>query len=257
MAAETLQEHDWRGARAELTEWTEKFFQWLGHALPDDYLTFDCETTGLKAGWDLPVEIGHCVVRNRKVVHKGSTILNWVGWPDMDVGWLDERLTKVRDAMAEQNKSFNYTVDRLREEGKPPENVLSYYHKLFTRNRRESGKFVGHNAWAFDSNILRETFDQACGLIWDFGLDELYDTGGMEKALRGDLEPYEDERSLQEFFMRVHARRLAGVRWAIEVCVDRYNLLDGTGLTKDDLHDAGQDSLVTHLLFEEHRKAYE
>jgi DNA polymerase III epsilon subunit-like protein len=257
MSTEAVQKHDWRGAREELTEWTEKFLDWLGRPLPDNYLTFDCETTGLAQTWDLPVEIGHCVVRNRKVVHKGVYILNWVGWPGVETEWLAERFDKVRTAMAEQGKPYNYSVERLQAEGKAPEKVLAYYHKLFTRNRREGAKFVSHNGWAFDSNILRETFSQSCGLIWDFGVDEMFDTGGMEKALRGELEPHPDEHTLKEFFLRVHARRLAGVRWAIEVCVDRYNLLEGTGLTKEDLHDAGKDSFVTHLLFEEHRNAYQ
>lgn len=234
--------------------WNEKFLDWLGHPLPDDYLSFDCETQGLKRDWALPLDIGHCVVRGRKPVHQGNFVLNWIGYPGVDEEWLDYTLKKTAFHMADNRKPYRYTMDFLRQHGRDPTEVLGFYYKLFKTNRQANAKFVGHNAWFFDSELLQNIMLEACKLTWTFDENELYDTGGMEKALRGDLEPLPDEHTLKQYFLRVHHAYKKGVKWNIEACVERYDMERRFDLEKKHLHGAGEDAYVSHLLFEEHRE---
>lgn len=235
--------------------WNSRFLDWLGHPLPASYLAFDCETNGLQNDWSLPVDMGFCLVRNRRVVKQGDQVLNWVGYPGVDADWLEATLKRTAAAMKRQGKPYRYTMDFLRRHGHSPERVLYFYWRIFRKTRKRGYKFIGHNAWHFDSKLVSNILREACGLRWVFGPGELYDTGGMEKALlAGDLAPREDEYTLQDYFRRVHAARRRGVRWSIEHCVARYDLCRRFGLQERDLHGAGADAYVSHLLFEEHRK---
>lgn len=236
-----------------MVTWNRKFLDWLGHPLPDDYLAFDCETQGLKRDWALPVEIGHCLVRGRKPVNQGNFVLNWIGYPGVDEDWLDHTLKKTAFHMSERGKPYKYTLDYLRRHGRDPVEVIGFYYKLFKANRNAGAKFVGHNAWFFDCELLTNVFLEACGLRWTWGDNEVYDSGGMEKALLADLEPFYDEHTLRQYFLRIHHAPKKGLYWNIEACVERYKMEERFGLSMKDLHGTAEDSFVCHLLFEEHR----
>ena len=236
-----------------LRTWNRKFLDWLGHPLPDDYLAFDCETQGLKRDWALPVDIGHCVVRGRESRNQGNFVVNWYGYPGVDDEWFTYTLEKTYKAMREQGKEYRYTPEFVRKHGKDPTKVLKFYYDLFKLNRHQGAKFVGHNAWFFDSELLQNVLDEAAGLIWQFDENELYDTGAMEKAFRGELEPFPDEHTLKQYFLRVHHAFKPGVKWNIEICMERYDILQRFELDWRKIHGAGEDAYVSHLLFEEHR----
>ena len=118
-----------------MRDWSAEFNDWYGVGLPEDYLVFDMETTGLQER-DLPVDIGHCIVRGKEVVNQGSFILNWADYPGMDVAWLEQQFRNLRKRYAEMGKTYHYTVEQLRDEGKPPDEVLWFYRQLFEKNRK-------------------------------------------------------------------------------------------------------------------------
>lgn len=237
-----------------MRRWNRLFLEWYGTALPDDYLVFDLETTGLKRDWALPIDFGWAVVRAREIVNQGNMLLNWSEYPGVERDWLFECLRKIQQSMAKRGKNFPYTVDLLERRGKPPEKVLGFAYELFRRNRQAKASFVGHNAWFFDSELITHVFGEACGLEWEFGGNELFDTGGMEKAMLANLIPYPDETTLKEYFLRVHHNYQPGIKWNIEACVLRHDLEERYGISLSELHgNAGLDAKVAHLLLEEHR----
>ena len=75
----------------------------------------------------------------------------------------------------------------------------------------------------------------------------------MEKALRADMAPFPEDKHLKGFFRRVKNARRKGIKWKIEVCIERYNLAERFDLDLTKLHGAEADCYVCHLLFEEHR----
>lgn len=231
--------------------WNQNFLRWYGAALPDNYLTFDCETNGLKRDWALPLEIGHCIVRDRKPVHRGHFVLNWDGYPGVETDWLCSTMAQIRKQMGAQGKPYRYDLDYLHQYGKDPTTVLEFYYRLFTKNRAAGAFFVGHNAWSFDSPLLTSVMMESLGVSWVFDENELFDTGGMEKSLLGDIPPFPDDRSLKDFFLRAcHAYR-KGVKWNIDACIERYDMHNRFEL--GEAHGAEEDAYVAHLLFEEHR----
>lgn len=236
-----------------MERWSRLFHEWYGKPLPDSYLVFDIETTGLKRDWALPVDIGHTIVRDRCVVHRGNFLLNWVDYPGVDRGWLEEQLVRVTAAMREQGKSYHYSIERLAAEGRDPYEVLTFYYQLFEKNRRTGASFVGHNAWFFDSVLFTNVVAETCDLVWEFKPNEIFDTGAIAKAILGDLPPYPDEKTLKQYFLRVKHAHRKGIKWSIEHCIEQFDLLNRFNLNPADLHGAGPDSYVAHLLFEEFR----
>ncbi len=238
-----------------MRRWSKIFLEWYGKPLPLDYLVFDLETTGLKRDWHLPVDIGHTIVRNKKVVHQGNFLLNWTGYPGVERERLVADLNKVAAAMQAQGKPHHYPIERLEAEGKDPFEVLVFYYQLFTKNRRAGAKFVGHNALFFDAVMFSHIVEEATELVWEFKPNEVFDTGVMFKITQGGLAPRPDEKSLKEYFLRAKNAYMKGVKWNIESCVKQYHLAERFGL--GELHGAAADSYVSHLLFEELRHDYE
>lgn len=241
-----------------MRDWSSEFKEWYDIVLPVDYLVFDMETTGLFIDNpdhppDLPVDIGHCIVRDKEIINQGGFILNWVDYPGIDLDWLESRFVFLRKRFAEQGKTYHYSIERLQEEGKDPDKVLWFYRQLFEKNRAAKAAFVGHNAISFDAPMFNQALNEILGLGWEFRDDELFDTGIMEKALRAEMFPCLDDETLRGFFVRVRNARRKGIMWKIEVCIERYDLANRFNLDLSTLHGAEADCVVCHHLFEEHR----
>jgi hypothetical protein len=236
-----------------VSEWRRKFFEWYNGHWPEDYISWDMETTGFKTDYDLPVDIGHVVVRGGNLVDRGGTLLNWPDYPGIEEGWLHERMDKTAFNMQKQGKTYGYSVKRLRAEGEDPYEVLKRYYTLFQENRESGGSFLGHGVWHFDSKMFSHCLQETCGLSWEFGENELWDSGAIDKATQAQMEPFPDEHTLKKYFLRVHYSRKKGVYWNIESCVERYKLAERYGVDVDELHGAEADSYVSHLLFEDLR----
>ena len=248
---------------SELSQWEDWLFKWLGHGLPSDYLSFDCETTGIDVREDLPVDIGYALVRDQQIVNSGSWILDWTRRPDLvEPGWLADKLAFLKYHFRLKNKPYHYSVEVLRERGKDPIRVLKFARDLFECNRTKAeAMFVGHNATAFDSALLQNAFREYLGDAWTFRDNDIFDTGCMEKALE-TARQYQNPsqwiipapgESMRTFFLRAQRARRAGVFWNIEACVKRYNLIEKGGVDPSKLHGAEADAKVCCMLVEMHR----
>lgn len=229
------------------TIWCDEFRRFYGRDLPDDYLVFDLETTGLESD-ALPTEIGHVIVRGRQIVHQGAFYLNWPQDPRVDQGWLRNRLEQVQRDFWRRGQPFYIDYELLLTQGQPVARVLDFYHELFTHNREAGALFLGHNAWRFDAPRLGLTFERFRELRWYFWSGELLDTGLLTKALMLSLLPRSGEQ-LEKYYRRVLNRR-AGPSWSLKACCQYYGLVDKYGLDEAQLHGAGYDCYVTHLVFE-------
>jgi len=244
-----------------MSYWTQQLRRWFGNQIPDDYLTFDFETTGLKRDYDLPIDFGYTLVRDRKMVTRKSFLLDWESREElMEPGWLASRLGKIRKAYAARGDPYHYSTQRLAKEGKDPVRVLQFIHQLFTSNRKAGAGFAGHNAAFFDCEMARSCFWEYLGEHWIWRGDEVFDTGAMEKALEcaRKLEPHRcavptSGESMYDFFVRTSRGRRAGIFWNIKKCVERYQLDKRFGVDLNALHGAKADSYVCHLLIEEYR----
>lgn len=231
--------------------WSRAFQELVGD-LPADYMAFDLETTGFIRERDLPVDIGVVIVREREVVFMDHFVLDWTSYAQVDQTTLARRLRRVGQEMARDGRRWVYTPAYLRQHGEDPLWVLDQFHDLLWTNREAGASLVGHNAWSFDLAMLHYLFEE-CGGTFRCEENELFDTGGMEKALQLEKLPRPGE-TLKEFFARVINHRVAGVRWNIAECVDRYGLLTSDSpFGKEQLHTALADAYFTHRLMELHR----
>lgn len=239
-------------AKQVLRRWSNYFECTYGSQLPEDYLCFDCETTGLVRATDLPLEIGHTIVRGGVAINQGSMVLDWTSDSRVDQNWLRQRLHETRRSMLARGAAYRFTPEVLRAEGRPPNEVLGFYHKLFTTNRKAGAFFVGQNAIFFDVFLLEDCFRQFLGNRFEFGENEVFDTGTMEKAcIIGEL-PRPNE-TLRQYFLRIKYIRAGGVLWNLTACAGRYGLPQKHQLDMRLTHTAKFDSYVCHLLFEQHR----
>lgn len=235
-----------------LRQWASYFKTVYGSELPDNYMVFDTETTGLSRDQDLPIEIGHVIVTNRQVTHRGSFVLNWADDKRVDPWWLAKRLHECQRSMESRGHAYRFTLDLLRKEGREPDKVLAFYHELFCRNREAGGFLVGQNAWFFDAVLLEGCFHQFLREDFHFGDNELFDAGSMEKACLLEVLP-EAHETLKGYFLRLRDIWAKGVRWNLTDCLLRHGLDKRYNLDLSQAHNAGWDSYACHLLFEDHR----
>ena len=239
-------------AKQILKRWSAYFEKTYGSRLPEDYICFDCETTGLSRNTDLPVEIGHVIVRGRKVVNEGSFVLNWADDNRIDATWLRTKLHETKRTMNARGCGYRFTPELLRAEGSKPNKILGFYRDLFLCNRQAGGFLVGQNAWFFDAFLLEGCFQFFLQKPFSFQENELFDTGTMEKAcLMGELP--RDKETLRQYFLRIKNMRMTGAQWSLGACAERHGLVAKHGLDMKQAHTAKFDSFVCHLLFEEHR----
>lgn len=236
-----------------MQSWRELFIKWYGQPFPVDYVSFDIETTGFMKDLDVPVDFGWTIVRDCKIAHRGNFLLNWTGYPGMERAFIIDRLASVDEGMRKSGGACQYTIDMLEKQGKRPDYVLKFILDLFRKNRQAGGSFIGHNAWSYDSQLLGNIFQESLDVKWEFGENELWDTGCMVKAAVAHLIPYPDEKTLKEYFKRVQYNRQPGLKWNMASCIERYDLVERFGLDVREQHGASFDCYVAHLLFEELR----
>ena len=134
-----------------IRRWKKDLGKRFDYDLPSDYLCFDLETTGFDRKDDLIVEIGHCRVQNRSSSYYESRVLDWTQSEHVDIAWLEHKLKAVQASMAKTGRDYHMTLDRMRDEGEKPEEVLKHYVDLLEGARKLGQVFVGHNLARFDS----------------------------------------------------------------------------------------------------------
>lgn len=246
---------------APFVPWERLMHRWYGLRFPDDYLAFDFETTGTSRKKDLLLEAGWVIVRERKIVNRGSFLLDWTKYPGIELDWLEGKIRYLRRCYEEKNKPYNFSIDRIRSDGRDPVWVLKFLYDLFLANREAGAKFAGQNAIAFDAYMFsHQTAEFLDNSEWVWQQDEILDTGCWEKILQSqyDMEPGwwirpKQGEPLHAFMHRARYCNRPGLYWNIEAAVDRYQLCEKYGVCKENLHGAAEDSYAVHLLIEHHR----
>lgn len=232
--------------------------------LPDHYTVFDTETTGFRFSSDLIVEVGWCVVRDRKVESYGGCVIDWTTSPIVTPAWLQDKLARTKEAVEFKKgkptgKNYRFTYDVLSEEGAEPREALETFRSMLAERVERNELLIGHNAWHFDANMVNGNFQRFTdtGKI-DWKVNSIFDTGLVEKAsqLGPGMRPWPDD-NLTTYFKRISNRR-AAVKWALDThCVPKYGLVEKHDLQMDEAHTAGFDCYVNHLLLEHWREAME
>lgn len=236
--------------------------------IPDDYLSIDLETTGFAfksrkdtstsgvSGDDLITETGYCYVRNRQAQTYHWNVLDWTRSPFVEADFLRYRLQRLAKHMGETGRQCHMTWERMAAEGEDPQDVLyAYYNRLM--DAREAGhKLAGHNIVLFEHRVIQDAFHEWLGIDFQFEEEELIDTAAIEKAILTGVLPQPQE-SLLKYFRRVLSARTPGLRWNIDHCIEKYQLVEKYALDTKQLHTAGFDSMAVHLLIEEFRELTE
>lgn len=238
--------------------WTSAQAMLGKHKIPDDYLSFDCETTGLRRYEDVILDFGYTLVREQKPVARGNMVLNWFARPDLvDPHWLRQSMAEVAYSYSHRGLDYQFSKRYLQKHGVDPIEALEMIWELLDINRKAGAVFSGHNANYFDCELVSYSFSQFLDRVWQWEGNEVFDSGCLEKALRalemGIVFSPREAESLRDYFMRVRNRPIKGVKWNIEECAKRYDLHTKHGFELQELHMGNLDSFVSHLLIELYR----
>jgi DNA polymerase III epsilon subunit-like protein len=224
---------------------------------PGDYLVVDLETTGVDLAKDLIVQIGHCLVRDNRIIDNGSVVLDWHRVPLIEPAWLEERMVQTRNYVEYDKEGqptgrrYRFTPQRLRTVGVDPPEVLRFYMEWLLELRQQGYFFIAHNGFHFDCALLERHFARLFESPFRFEDREVFDTGMVVKAFQAGLYFHPGE-SPRDFANRVRPLRLKGIRWALDsFCVPYFKLDEKYQMDTNDSHEACWDVRATHLLFQE------
>lgn len=206
-----------------------------GKKLPDRYIVFDTETSGVNPYECHILQLGVAFVESRRVVAVLTQALHREGI------FIHPEAIKVH----------GLTAEKLKAEGIPPKEYIPYLVETFKEYRDLGYMFLGHNMMAFDAPLF-EREAKSLGCPFQFGENDILDTGMIVKASQLGL-CFKDQETLRGFYKRVSEVRAKGVRWALDkYCYPTYGLVKyGVDISK--AHDAGTDCQLAHYLLEELR----
>ena len=211
-----------------------------GGKLPDDYLVFDSETNGLSVTCNNILQYAVAFVRSRK---PAGTVRCYVKHP-----------TTVYISQDAINVN-HITHDILQAKGENPKDAFGALAETFNDAQSKGKAIVGHNLMAFDIPLIQKEFLEH-NITFRFDDSNIIDTGMLEKASQLGCYFTSDD-TLASFYARVYKLFAKGVYWSLaKHCFKKYNLAK-YGLSADNMHDAGDDCLATHLVLEEQRKLIE
>jgi hypothetical protein len=219
-----------------LSAWVDQY-----GPFPDSYVCVDLESTGITPQ-DKIVQVGWCLVKDRKPVLSQAVVLDWTDDAGTDQRWLLDTLEQTRHKMEQKGKQYPWTPRLLRERGKTPRAAV----ETFVAACRGYDAYSTHYGWAFDYPRLGALMD---GFGFEFAPDQtrMLDTGLLTKACLVGVEPRPGET------VSAYVRRVAAVRAAprhnLEVCVDLYGLKT-TGASTKNTHEGGYDSWLVALMTE-------
>lgn len=245
-----------------------EIFDHFGQHVPDNYFCFDLETTGFsfsysergkfekECGDDIIVEIGHCDVTDSTADVFESTILNWTLLPEyIDPNWLKDKLRFVAESMQEKGSVFHVPYAVMHTSPAHPLETLEMYVDLLSQALDDGKKIVGLNVLGFDRRVFADATQEWLGQRFEIPPDQIVDIGIIEKARQLKMYPKGDE-SFAGYLTRVRNIPAKGVRWSSDHCCQVYQLNEKYGLTDEQRHSAGYDSMICHLLLEEFKEIY-
>lgn len=238
-----------------------RFIHWFGSPLPRNYLSWDMETTGFERDWDFPLQIGHVLVADGKIVTRREYTLQWTRSPLVDQKWFRERLLYLKDRIEfdpklgrRSGRTWQLDYDRIDREGKDPIKVLTYYRDLFRKCRANNYMSIGQQGWYDASMFDHVSYEFLNGDGFAFDPDELFDVGSLVKSIQCDppMLP-KPEESLKKWAGRINATPKPGVKWTIKHAVELFGLKEDASFDPSLLHGAGEDAYWVHRIFEELR----
>lgn len=237
--------------------WPQWFRDRFGGKWPDEYVTFDTESTGFDVTKDVPWEIAHCLVQNRKVVDRLSVIIDWTNHSIVPDHWLRSRLKWLKQSMELNGAKCHITYEQMQEQGLKPEKALPFYYDLFRTFQQKNMVFVGRGSYAFDERLLAHSF-AGFGIADDFRFDDnsMLDMDGVEKAsqlLDTKKAHVQEGDTLRSYFHRVKYIRANGIKSNLDThCYHKYEL-QKRGIAHKELHKGVVDSYCEHLMMEIYR----
>jgi DNA polymerase III epsilon subunit-like protein len=230
--------------------WFAAMVRYLG-GIPDNLLVLDLETTGLLHDPStLVVEIGFCLVRERKPVLSTSVLLDWTrpdyGYPAESVA---QRLSDVAYHMAKRGKAYHITLDRLRREGDDPRIAIDTLCDIVDDAVESGDAIVGHNLMAFDRPLIHRIVTQVIGRKELIPATHVIDTMILEKA-RGLRLPIPDATTPREDWYARVLNNPSRVRCNLD---QHCNSVYGLEMDDSKAHAAAYDCEATHRLLEQMR----
>lgn len=186
------------------------------------YLVFDFETSGLDPRTDRIIQVGLCRVSNGSIAKRQS--------------WFVRQDVRIHP---DATRLHGITAERIQEHGVSPHDSIA---RLMTE-MQTARTLMGHNIHRFDVPFLIAEC-RRLGVELPNCADSI-DTAALFKGMKLGL-PKRPSESHQDYANRVLSIRAPGLRYSIAACTRELMIpTDGT-----DLHDAGQDAYVTHLIYQ-------
>ena len=244
-----------------IKHWSKGFRAQYGNEFPTDYTSFDTETSGFNRSKDLIVEWGHCMVRDCKVTDRINIAVNWFGSGLVPDEWVEQRLLQVaRKIKVNTGRTTHITAEYLRKKGVPVNEALPWIHEILSTLLDQGEMLVSHNGWNYDVSMLENHFRDFLEDEFVFPDNQMFDTGAIEKASQVEddinFRPQPGE-TMKAYFKRVAYRPAKGIKWNLDMCVEKYRLVERYGVDPNATHQAGHDAWLLHFLMEEFRGAAE
>ncbi len=215
--------------------------------IPDDYVALDVESSGIDTHRDLPLQLGWCVVKNRKAVLEADVLIDWTRTlSPAAVAELDARMTATRGRMAEKDKAYPWTLDMLRARGVSPVDAVDRLIAVLGPDPA----VAAHYGFLFDYPCLGRTFELV-GREFAPDLDRMLDTGLMIRACLVGVSPAWNE-TLPVYVKRLNAVR-CGPRHNLAAAAEFFDLRAASGVASKNCHTASYDAWIVHLLIEKLR----
>jgi hypothetical protein len=143
----------------------------------------------------------------------------------------------------------------MKEEGQAPRQLLAEYADMLYQAGEDGIVIVGHNVVQFDAPFFERAVLEWLDLDWPFP-ELVFDTAAVVKATLVGMPPFPEE-TLREYFFRVLERPAPGTCYNLDTyCVNKFKLPEKyPDLDMSGAHNAGFDSMLTHLLLEEFRRS--
>lgn len=218
---------------------------------PNNYCTFDIETTGSDRAKDVILEWGHVLVKDGKVVDSNNVVLNWFAVDSVPHDWLLDRLDMIAGRMRHTGRSWRLSAKVLKDEGVSPAEVLPFIHEFLSSLKAQDYTFVAHNGWNFDIDMIQAHFKQDLSTSFMFDPTRVIDTGAVVKAMQmPEIPAPKTGEDLRAYFKRIIAIRAPGVRWNLDGYVFSRFEMEKRGMKLENAHTAGADAMVLHHLMQ-------
>lgn len=193
--------------------------------IPNNYIVWDLETSGLSPIDDKIIEIGAVKVKDGNVVETKNWLLkNGI--------FLSDKITEIT----------HITDDLIDKEGIEPDQAFDEFINMF--NDIPDFKNVTHNGFKFDILFLLNSLPDKHREAGKKIADNMLDTAVYVKAAKLQMPMYENE-SFNSWATRVMSVRAVGVKYNIPLCCEELDI--DTSIAT--FHRAAGDATITNEIF--------